>query len=624
MSKILKHQTVKVRNSTTGEFESILTIKGESAYEAAIRLGTFTGTEEEYNNQLQNQRDDALNQINTTKTESISAVALEGTKQIGNIVSEGEKQTQNVINKGTETLASIPETYTELQKQCNTKIDLQQYIENYYALRRTGKVYQTKIWKFATNQSSAGEKLLDNASLVFEPSTDTVEGQDDYLNGKHPMFEWVNVNYKRNSKGAPYPVAIEGTEGYKVDGSIDVGTMQMSFYGKWDTSNAEYDLVTISDSPHPELGLEPWSECNDGVGGVLPWCIGSKYFSGKGSDGLLRSFPNSKPELYQSHNNIITNYQKKGEGYWGAGCEANLFQIIFNVIKGATKNSQSLYRGCTSYSYQYPASIERSTNETYFPVTTAQAANLIVGSSVYVGYGSNNNGELNIDRGVGTMRSYADLARITKIEPIDDSNSAVYLDIETGFNTTPVALTDTLSSPIYLSTMEWYSGSTDKVIGRHDGSYLSNTSGKCPYRVQGREYAIGAFFVASDTVMDFQSDYSKNVYVAPRGLAHSSSDSTIRSTYTLVGNIPANGNGSDFYIGDISVNFRLGVEYPSVVGSSDFTGWGDYCWAGGANTSGTRGYLIGGALWDSFQAGSVYLRCSYWLDRAFWLFCARD
>lgn len=66
---------------------------------------------------------------------------------------------------------------------------LERAIETYYAMRRTGKVYQTKLWKFAENPTSTGEKLLDNAGLVFSPSTDTEEGQDDYLNGQHPLFE---------------------------------------------------------------------------------------------------------------------------------------------------------------------------------------------------------------------------------------------------------------------------------------------------------------------------------------------------------------------------------------------------------------------------------------------------
>lgn len=112
---------------------------------------------------------------------------------------------------------------------------LEKAIENYYALRRTGKVYQTKIWKFATNPTSTGEKLLDNAGLVFEPSTDTEEGQDDYLNGQHPLFEWVHCNYIRDADGTARPVAIEGSEGYKSTGAVDVGAMQMSFWFSWDT-----------------------------------------------------------------------------------------------------------------------------------------------------------------------------------------------------------------------------------------------------------------------------------------------------------------------------------------------------------------------------------------------------
>ena len=134
---------------------------------------------------------------------------------------------------------------------------LEKAIETYYALRRTGKVYQTKLWKFASNPTSTGEKLIDNAGLVFEPSTNTEEGQDDYLNGQNPLFEWCNVNYIRDADGSPRPIAIEGDSVYKTTGAVDVGVMQMSFWWRWDSSNAEYDLITISDSPHPELGLEP-------------------------------------------------------------------------------------------------------------------------------------------------------------------------------------------------------------------------------------------------------------------------------------------------------------------------------------------------------------------------------
>lgn len=506
---------------------------------------------------------------------------------------------------------------------------LEKSIENYYALRRTGKVYQTKFWKFAENPTSAGEKLLDNLGLVFSPSTDTEEGQSDYLNGQHPLFEWVRCNYIRDDDGTARPTAIEGTEGYKTTGAVDVGAMQMSFYFRWDASNAEYDLITISDLPHSELGLEPWVECAKADGTVVPWCIGSAYVSSMAEDGKLRSQPGKKPERNQSHNNMITNYQGKGTGYWGAGSSRNVFQFIFNAIKGATKNSQTLYAGCTSYNYQYEASVQSDEAHTYFPVTNSQAGNLIVGSFVSVGYGSNNSGTANIDRGQSTVHAYADDVKILSIETLDENNMAVYLDIpeEGAFNTQPHVYTEDFSAPIILSTMHWWSGATDAVKGRNDGSPGSNTNGKYPYRVQGREYAVGAYIVASDTVMDLQADYTKKVLVAPKGVAHSSSETTIRSTYTEIGTIPAAaaGDNADWWIGDIDINTDSGSWYPKTEGSGSSQGTGDRVYAGGATaTSGMREYLQGGHLGDGSRAGSACLDCWLGLGSGHWVYAACD
>ena len=507
--------------------------------------------------------------------------------------------------------------------------NLERMIENYYALRRTGKVYQTKIWKFASNPTSTGEKLLDNAGLVFEPSTDTEEGRDDYLNGQNPLFEWVNVNYVRDADGTARPIAIEGSSDYKTEGAVDVGTMQMSFWWKWDASNAEYDLITISDLPHPELGLKSWSECTKADGTVVPWCIGSKYVSGTASDGKLRSQPRLKPARNQSHNNMITNYGEKGEGYQGAGAERNTFQIIFNLIKGATKSSQSLFTGCTNYNYQYEAAVQSADAHTYFPVTNAQASNLVVGSYVSVGYGSNNSGTANIDRGQSKVHAYADDIKILSIEDLDENNKAIYLDIpeESAFNTQPHVYTEDFSAPIILSTMHWRSGATDSVKGRHDGSPGSNTNGKYPYRVQGREYAVGAYIVASDTVIDLQADYTKHVLVASKGVAHSSSDATIRSTYEHIGTIPAAeaGNNADWWIGDCGFDVDTGSWYPSAEGSGSSQGTGDRCYAGGSSaTSGTREYLQGGYLWFGPAAGSACLVCWGGLGAGHWYFVACD
>lgn len=506
---------------------------------------------------------------------------------------------------------------------------LENLIENYYATRRTGKIYQTKIWKFASNPTPTGEKMLDNAGLVFEPSTDTTEGQDDYLNGQHPLFEWCNVNYIRGADGSPRPTYIEGVEGYKTSESVDVGAMQMSFYWNWDTSNEEYDLVTISDTPHPELGLKPWPECVRADGTVMPWCIGSKYISGIASDGKLRSQPGLKPERKQSHNNMITNYRTKGEGYWGAGAVRNTFQIIFNIIKGATKSSQALYAGCTSYSFQYEASVQSEEAHTYFPVTNAQANSIVVGGYVSVGYGYSTGSTISNDRGYDSVHAYADSVKVLSIEDLDGNNKAVYLDIpeEDAFNTMPHVYSENLSAPVILTSIHYRSGATDAVRGRHDGSPGSNTDGKHPYRVQGREYAVGAYIVASDTVVDLQSDFTKHILVAPKGTPHSSSDATIRSTYEHIGTMPAAaaGNNADWWIGDCGFNDSSGTWYPSAEGSGSAQGYGDRVYAGGSSaTSGMREYLQGGALSDGSSAGSACLYCGNGLGVGYWLCVACD
>lgn len=501
---------------------------------------------------------------------------------------------------------------------------IENFLANYYALRRSGKVYQTKIWKFATNPTPTCEKLLDNAGLVFEPSTDTVEGQDDYLNGQHPLFEWMHCNYVRDADdGTARPTALEGTSGYATTGAVDVGAMQMSFYWKWDASNPEYDLLTISDSPHPELGLVPWVESKKANGTVYPWCIGSAYVSGIAEDGKLRSQPGLKPARKQSHNNMITNYQTKGAGYWGAGACRNTFQIIFDLIKGATKSTQALEAGVTNYSFQYEAAIQSSDNNTYFPVTNAQAENIPVGCYVSVGYGANNSGTANNNRGQDSVHAYADDVKVLRKEVLPDGlNTAIYLDIpeESAFNTMPHVYTETFSAPIILSSMHAWSGTTDTVLGHHDGSPVSNTDGKHAYRVQGREYAVGGYIIASDTAAWLNADGTRTVYVAEKGTEHSGSDSVIKSTYKAVGTIPASADGqvSDWYIGDDSVDADTGGWWSSVEGSGSTQGVCDRYYAGGNASDTFREYLMGGSLGVGSFAGGSCLDLGAGLGGEYW------
>ena len=159
-------------------------------------------------------------------------------------------------------------------------------------------------------------------------------------------------------------------------------------------------------------------------------------------------------------------------------------------------------------------------------------------------------------------------------------------------------------------------GDTDAVIGHHDGSLVSNSDGKHPCRIQGIEYLIGGG--ASNTIMMFKSDYSKDVYVAPRGTKHVTDESTIKSSYLLVGNIAAStdGKGSDYWTGDVEQNYGAWLPTNQVANSGQ--GNKDILYAGGTSTSGTREYYQGGNLRHGTYAGFCYLNCRNRLDRANW------
>lgn len=495
-------------------------------------------------------------------------------------------------------------------------------MDAFFGSMRNGKVYQTELYLTETNPTSDGVKTLANKDKVCEPSTDTLEGRDDYEG--IGIFNWYNCNYVTDDYGRKIPTAIEGWgNGYKNDSTVDVGVIAMTPYWSVIEKDGKH-IWTLSDTPNDDYGLIPWETARKEDGTYASYVIHSKYVSGIGADGLLRSFKNSKPARNQCYNNMIDNYQKKGKGCWGAGKERDMYVILYDVIKYATKNEQKTFKGTTNYNFQITASIERSTKETYFPVANNQAAQIIVGGYVSVGYGAKNtDNTVTNDRGYATIHQYADDVKVLRIEDLGENNKAVYLDVEDGFTTSPVALSDDVNAQIILTSMHWWSGTTDKVIGKHDGSMTSNTDGKHPFRVMGLECSVGGYVVYADSVMIFKEDYSKDVYIAPRGTKHVKDEATIKNTCKLIGNIPGN-EGNDFWIGDIGVDVETCSWFAKTVGASDSQGWGDRCYSGGKSTSGTREDLGRGSLGSGSGAGSVCVNCWNGLGRAGWYFLGCD
>src|SRR5699024_10021110 len=197
---------------------------------------------------------------------------------------------------------------------------------------------------------------------------------------------------------------------------------------------------------------------------------------------------------------------------------------------------------------------------------------------------------------------------------------------DAAFNTLPHVYDDTFSAPIILSSMPAVAGLTDSVLGHHDGSPVSNTDGKHPYRVQGREYLVGGYIIASDTVAYLNADGSRTVYTAEKGTMHSNNQETILSTYQNAGTIPngATGTAADWYIGDLSLDENTAAWWPSAEGSGSTQGVCDRYYAGGSGSDTLRGYLQGGILGNGSLAGVGCLFLSHGLWSAYWYSLACD
>lgn len=137
-----------------------------------------------------------------------------------------------------------------------------------------------------------------------------------------------------------------------------------------------------------------------------------------------------KGNIFKQETEIIDGIIKCGSVRWGNTATWATFNGIsdkqrYNCMN--TKNSQSLFQGCTSYNFQYSASIQSADAHTYFPVINDQAKNILVGSYVSVGYGQLNDTKngVNNDRGVTNIEDIGVL-------DIDDvkTNPEKYLNYE--------------------------------------------------------------------------------------------------------------------------------------------------------------------------------------------------
>lgn len=497
---------------------------------------------------------------------------------------------------------------TKIETAGQTQIDLikqngggvENALSNYFALRRNGKVFTTKIYKWETSTSPVGVKMNANENMVAEPSVGRTEGRDDYA--QYGLFHHFTCNFSVDENGFNHVDALEGQIGFTKYGKVQVGEVTMSaWFGIEDTTEAV--LYHYSDS-QTELTPYPMKESINPDGTISPFMIHAKYAAGD-IDGVPYSSKGLAPangcQATQARNPVsytgmITYMHKLGGHYCGTTSWDLFYRQLMMIIKYATTHSQSIMAGCTSYSNQNQNLVEE-TGVMRVVLTKAQAAGYVIGSYVSIGdVGSNTNK----DRYYSYMHNKAYSVKVTKIEDVDDSNAAVYVDAPEAFDTTLTT---------WITTMPWHSGATDEVAGS-DGSPNNNTNGKDPYKIQGIETCIGAYEVLGNVVMDIvtgpDGNPARDVYVCEDASTLSSNIATVRANYKKAIAQVAYTAASWKYITEETTDPNLGIMIPTKVGGGSTTGFADGLYTD-AGTSGQREWLALGTLNTGASAGLWFL-----------------
>ena len=513
------------------------------------------------------------------------------------------------------TAASVAEIEAAGQTQINLIKQngggVENALSNYFALRRNGKVFTTKIYKWETSTSPVGVKMNANENMVAEPSVGRTEGRDDYA--QYGLFQHFTCNFSVDENGFNHVDALEGQIGFTKYGKVQVGEVTMSaWFGIEDTTEAV--LYHYSDS-RTELTPYPMKESVNPDGTISPFMIHAKYAAGDidevpySSKGLA---PASGCQATQARNPVsytgmITYMHKLGGHYCGTTSWDLFYRQLMMIIKYATTHSQSIMAGCTSYSNQNQNLVEE-TGVTRVILTKAQASAYVIGSYVSIGDIGDNTTK---DRYYSYMHNKAFSVKVTKIEDVDDSNAAVYVDAPETFDTTLTT---------WITTMPWHSGATDEVAGS-DGSPNSNTNGKDPYKIQGIETCIGAYEVLGNVVMDIvtgaDGNPARDVYVCEDASTLSSNIATVRANYKKAITQVAYTAASWKYITEEITDPNLGIMIPTKTGAGSTTGFADGLYTD-TGASGQREWLALGYLTYGATAGLWLLAANLGWSSAHW------
>ena len=485
------------------------------------------------------------------------------------------------------------------------------YIEKWFNLMRTGRVYTVKFPLWETSQSSVGEKLDANRGLICEPSTPVYAGQNDY--DEIPVFKTFDVNAYVDNDGEIHLTAFKGDESFRDTGKVDVFVLTMSYYEKTWTEDG-YWYYSISDSPKP--GYTIAKECLKKDGLIRPYALYAKYVAGA-IDGQPYSSKDLIPCYYPfetiSAYHLVSYCKQRGKYYTGGLMWDYKYIWTRFMLKFANTNSQAVLGGVFDYAFQYPITIAEE-NVKRVIVSKSNATRYVVGSCVSIGDWGD---ATSMDRSNKNCHNIARNVKILSIEDVDDSNSALNLDL-----VEPITTTTTCRA----TTMHYLSGYSDEILGRDGSLGTDPKSTKHPIVISGIECAVGGYEIPCNAMMNIlNANGDREVYITHDATKLSTNTQTIMNTWKKSNMTIKTSKVNNWqYITKMGIDTELGGVLPLAAGESgsgSSTGFGDGLYCDGGAT-GQREFLLLGVLRRGSFCGLSFLDAAGF-SNAGWVFLAR-
>ena len=360
-------------------------------------------------------------------------------------------------------------------------------IASWLMKQRDGKIYGVSIPK---GSATACTKTGANAGIANPvPGVIGTPAVDPYVG--MGCFQFYEVNGGVEEDGMPYVTAINGDG--RFSRNEDTFIMTMSLY----TLESETDdAVELSVSDSKNSGMQPQPGAYLPDGSLRPYMLYAKYALSVDSDGKPRSVSGQPVKRFISHDTGVTLCDTATTGYSFRNSADDWYVKAMFLLKYATKNSQSVFAGCTSHSEQ--ASTTAATDAgTTVTVANSKVAKWPVGSWVMVGSST----AASLDRGNAAAHDLVDSAPILS-KTVDGDNCILTLDCE------PFSA----DAGVLVSTCPWGTGGCDAVEG--DGSPTSCTSSREPFSLQGIELGLGMYEVIGNVLL-YSTGTGWGVYVNP-------------------------------------------------------------------------------------------------------------